>query len=289
LGAVIDQAIETVQPIMQEKSHRVITVKHHIPLYVRGDLSRLVQSFSNLLHNAAKYTDPGGEIRLAMFDVADDVLVEVRDNGVGISADLLPHVFDLFVQSERTLDRSQGGLGIGLSVVKRLIGMHHGTVTVASSGPGQGATFAIRLPRIAPPESVQPAPQPAPTNRWRILVVDDNVDAADSLVMLLSLDGHDVEAAYGGAAAIEAVRGWQPQMVFLDIGLPEMDGYEVARRLRRLDSPTPLRLIALTGYGQPEDVERSYAAGFNDHLVKPVSAQALEAILASGPVDIRPV
>ncbi len=280
LGAVIDQAIETVQPIMQEKSHRVITVKHHVPLYVRGDLSRLVQSFSNLLHNAAKYTDTGGEIRVAMFDVDDDALVEVRDNGVGISADLLPHVFDLFVQSERTLDRSQGGLGIGLSVVKRLIGMHGGSVTVASSGPGQGAAFAVRLPRIAPPVVAEPPGQPMAMTRRRILVVDDNVDAADSLAMLLQLDGHDVEAVYGGAAAIEAVRRRQPQMVFLDIGLPEMDGYEVARQLRKHDFAAPLRLIALTGYGQQEDVERSYAAGFNDHLVKPVSAQALETILA---------
>jgi PAS domain S-box-containing protein len=288
LGAVIDQAIESVQPIMQEKSHRVITVKHHIPLYVRGDLSRLVQSFSNLLHNAAKYTDAGGEIRLAMFDVDDDVLVEVRDNGVGITADLLPHVFDLFVQSERTLDRSQGGLGIGLSVVKRLIGMHGGSVTVASSGPGQGATFAVRLPRIAAPVVDPPVARQVLPIRRRILVVDDNVDAADSLVMLLQLDGHEVEAAYGGAAAIEAVQRWRPQMVFLDIGLPEMDGYEVARRLRKQDCATPLRLIALTGYGQQEDVERSYAAGFNDHLVKPVSAEALEAILASDPAEAGP-
>ena len=283
LGAVIDQAIESVQPLMQEKSHRLITLKHHIPLYVRGDLSRLVQSFSNLLHNAAKYTDPGGEIRIAMFDVDEDVLVEVRDNGVGITADLLPHVFDLFVQSERTLDRSQGGLGIGLSVVKRLIGMHRGSVTVASSGPGQGATFAVRLPRIAPPEADQPAPQPAPAARRRILVVDDNIDAADSLVMLLQLDGHDVEAAYGGADAIAAAQRWQPQLVFLDIGLPQMDGYEVARRLRAQHPLPSLRLIALTGYGQQEDVARSYAAGFNDHLVKPVSAEALEAILALAP------
>ena len=287
LSAVIDQAIESVQPIMQEKSHRMITVKHHIPLYVRGDLSRLVQSFSNLLHNAAKYTDPGGEIRLAMFDVDDDVLVEVRDNGVGITADLLPHVFDLFVQSERTLDRSQGGLGIGLSVVKRLVEMHGGSVTVASSGPGQGATFAVRLPRVAPPVEDIPVSAPPPAVQRRILVVDDNIDAADSLVMLLQIDGHDARAVYGATAAIEAVRSWQPQMVFLDIGLPEMDGYEVARRLRLLDSGQPLRLIALTGYGQKEDVERSYAAGFNDHLVKPVSPQALTGILAGETAALR--
>jgi CheY-like chemotaxis protein len=171
-------------------------------------------------------------------------------------------------------------------VVKRLIGMHGGTVTVASSGPGQGATFAVRLPRIAAPEADQPAPEPAPASRRRILVVDDNVDAADSLAMLLRLDGHEVEAAYGGVEAIETVQRWRPQLVFLDIGLPEMDGYEVARRLRRHDSATPLRLIALTGYGQQEDVDRSYAAGFDDHLVKPVSPKALEAILASEPADM---
>jgi CheY-like chemotaxis protein/anti-sigma regulatory factor (Ser/Thr protein kinase) len=254
-----------------------------------GDFARLTQCVGNVLTNAIKYTEPCGEISVRTRADETHVFIEISDTGTGIAPDLLPRVFDLFVQSERTLDRSQGGLGIGLSVVKRLIGMHGGAVTVASSGPGQGATFTVRLPRIAAPAVDLPLSPAPPTRQRRILVVDDNVDAADSLVMLLQLDGHDVEAAYGGAEAIEAVHRRQPQMVFLDIGLPEMDGYEVARRLRMHEFATPLRLIALTGYGQQEDVERSYAAGFNDHLVKPVSAEALEAILASDPADLRPV
>ena len=281
IGEVIDQAVETVQALIREKSQRFLLAKPAHSVYVRGDRTRLVQAFSNVIHNAVKYTDPGGEIHLEVLDSDTEVRVKVQDNGTGIAPALLPHLFDLFVQSERTLDRSQGGLGIGLSVVKRLIEMHRGSVQAASPGVGQGSTFTIRLPRIAPPRVQPGAEGREPVLPRRILVVDDNVDSADSLAMLLTFDGHDVHTVYGATEALEAAARLRPEMMFLDIGLPVMDGYEVARQLRMQDGQKPLRLIALTGYGQKEDRERSMAAGFDDHLVKPVTPEALEKVFRS--------
>jgi CheY-like chemotaxis protein/anti-sigma regulatory factor (Ser/Thr protein kinase) len=281
VGELIDQAVETVQGLIREKAHRFLVAKPAGAVYVRGDRTRLVQAISNVIHNAVKYTDSGGQIHLEVLDSDDQVAIRVQDNGTGISADLLPHLFDLFVQSQRTLDRSQGGLGIGLSVVKRLIEMHHGSVEAASQGIGKGSTFTMRLPRIAPPELPSAVQSTAPTKARRILVVDDNVDAADTLAMLLELDGHEVHAVYGAAEALEAATRIKPDILFLDIGLPGMDGYEVARQLRARNDLGALRIIALTGYGQPEDRRRSIAAGFNDHLVKPVTPQALETVFAS--------
>ncbi len=280
LTPVIEQAAETVQAIMSEKAHRFVIAKRQSPMYVYGDLSRLVQALSNVLHNAAKYTDAGGEIRLEVIDSESEIAIRVQDNGGGIPSDLLPRVFDLFVQSERTLDRSQGGLGIGLSVVKRLIELHGGSVSAESSGIGAGSTFTIRLPRAEPPRSAEPAPLALPTRTHRVVVVDDNVDAADSLAMLLRLEGHEVHTAYSAADAIEAARALRPEVMFLDIGLPEMDGYEVARQIQTASTRAAPRLIALTGYGQPEDRQRSKTAGFEGHIVKPVTPEALEAIFA---------
>jgi PAS domain S-box-containing protein len=279
IGTVIAQAIETVQPLIREKDHRFVLAAAQSPMYVCGDSSRLVQAISNVLHNAAKYTERSGEIYLQVLDSDSEITIEVRDNGAGISSELLPHVFDLFVQSERTLDRSQGGLGIGLSVVKRLVEMHQGAVSAESEGIGRGSRFTIRLPRIPPP--LQDATGTAASLRAaarRILVVDDNADAADSLAMLLRLDGHEAHTAYGAAEALKAADRLKPEVIFLDIGLPQMDGYEVARRLRLNNGHEPLRLVALTGYGQQEDRTRAHSAGFDDHLVKPVSPQALEQI-----------
>jgi CheY-like chemotaxis protein len=216
-----------------------------------------------------------------VLDSESEIAIEIRDNGAGISPELLPHVFDLFVQSERTLDRSQGGLGIGLSVVKRLIEMHQGAVSAESEGIGRGSTFTIRLPRIPPPlQDAAGKVASVGAIARRILLVDDNPDAADSLAMLLRMDGHEVHTAYGAIEALKAADQLKPEMIFLDIGLPQMDGYEVARRLRVNSDHGPLRLVALTGYGQQEDRDRSHAAGFDDHLVKPVSPQALEQIFA---------
>lgn len=281
IGTVIAQAVETVRPLIREKNHHFVLAATQSPMYVCGDSARLVQAILNVLHNAAKYTERHGEIHLQVLDSESEIAIEIRDNGAGISPELLPHVFDLFVQSERTLDRSQGGLGIGLSVVKRLVEMHQGAVSAESEGIGRGSTFTIRLPRIPPPlQDAAGKVASVGAIARRILLVDDNPDAADSLAMLLRMDGHEVHTAYGAIEALKAADQLKPEMIFLDIGLPQMDGYEVARRLRVNSDHGPLRLVALTGYGQQEDRDRSHAAGFDDHLVKPVSPQALEQIFA---------
>ena len=281
IGTVISQAVETVQPLIRDKIHHFVLAAAQSPMYVLGDSSRLVQAISNVLHNAGKYTERSGEIRLQVLDSENEIAIEIRDNGAGISSELLPHVFDLFVQSERTLDRSQGGLGIGLSVVKRLIEMHQGSVSAVSEGPRRGSTFTIRLPRIPPPlQDTTGTPALVRAAGKRILVVDDNPDAADSLAMLLRLDGHEVHTVYGPAEALKAADQLKPEVIFLDIGLPQVDGYEVARRLRLNSGQEPLRLVVLTGYGQQEDRTRSHAAGFDAHLVKPVNPQALEQIFS---------
>jgi CheY-like chemotaxis protein len=286
LSEVIAQALETVEPLVREKHHDVTSTSGLEALVVNGDPARLVQCVANLLTNAIKYTDAHGRIRIESHAEGDTAVITVSDNGTGIAPDLLPQIFDLFVQSARTLDRSQGGLGIGLSVVKRLIEMHGGTVSASSAGAGQGSTFTIRLPRVAQAgATATDLSMPAITRR-RALVVDDNRDAAESLAMLLSLDGHDVQAVFTPEQALERVATFQPEVMLLDIGLPGMDGYEVARRVRALPGGRQIRLIALTGYGQTEDRRRALAAGFNDHLVKPVEPARLAQSLArqeSGP------
>jgi PAS domain S-box-containing protein len=285
LAELVAQAMETVEPLMQEKAHRVSVVSYR-PLRVHGDSTRLVQCLVNVLTNAAKYTQPNGRIRVESGEEGGQAVVSITDDGPGIAEDLLPHVFDLFVQSKRTLDRSQGGLGIGLSLVKRLIEMHGGSVSASSPGPGRGSTFVIRLP-LSSQELGQIEEPPAVVSRARILVVDDNVDAADSLAALLELENHEVEVAYGSADALERFARFKPAIVLLDIGLPDMDGYEVARRIRALSEVDPPRLIALTGYGQAEDRRRAKEAGFDSHLVKPVEFPALKRALADSPAAPR--
>jgi len=280
VGAVLHQALETVEPLLRDRSHQVSVTTSYQSLYVNGDVTRLVQCVSNVLTNAAKYTDPGGQIRLQVKEERGEVIIEIADTGVGITPQLLPHVFDLFVQSDRSLDRSQGGLGIGLAVVKRLIEMHGGRVTAASKGLGQGARFDIRLPLTPAPVAAQADTVKAMIAPLRILIVDDNVDAALSLSQLLQLDGHDTEAVYGALEALERVPAFRPDVVLLDIGLPQMDGYEVARRLRKIEDLPRLKLVALTGYGQSEDRLRALAAGFDEHLAKPVDLNLLERVLA---------
>jgi PAS domain S-box-containing protein len=285
IGSLIDQAVETVQPMISEKGHQLRVNKPATPLYVDGDRARLAQSLSNLLHNAAKYTDPGGAITVAARVTDGQLELEVRDTGMGISQYLLPHVFDPFVQSERTLDRAQGGLGIGLSIVRGLIEMHGGTVKAASSGAGYGATFTIRLPQSTPPEVLTQQSRPVLAVKRRVLIVDDNVDAADSLAMLLKSDGHEAETAYSAETALKAVENLRPEIVLLDVGLPQRDGYEIARHLRASNAVPGMRLIALTGYGQEEDRERARAAGFDDHLLKPADMEALRQLLTrEGPI-----
>ncbi len=279
LAPIILQAIEASDPLLRERRHAVRRVLDPQPLYVRGDAARLMQCMTNLLTNAAKYTDPGGAIRIELAASHDQAVITVHDNGIGIAPDLLPSIFDLFVQSARSLDRSDGGLGIGLSVVQRLVRMHGGEVRANSPGPGMGATFEIRLPRIDAPPLTATAPIPASIPGKNILVVDDNVDAADSLSLLLRLSGHETRVAYSAREALQSVQQCVPAIVLLDIGLPEIDGYQVAREIRA--GTAGVCLIALTGYGQPEDVARTRAAGFDAHLVKPVDFDALERVLAT--------
>jgi two-component system, chemotaxis family, CheB/CheR fusion protein len=283
IGEFIGPAIEMVQPLMNEKLHKLRVERPGQLLHVHGDRARLVQCLSNLLNNSAKYCAAYAEIVLVVTEAPDSVTMAVRDNGPGVSPELLPHVFDLFVQGERPLDRSQGGLGIGLSIVKRLVEMHKGTVSAASDGLGRGCTFSIRLPRMAVPQRAA-ADRVTPAGvRRRILVVDDNSDGADSLAMLLRLDGHEVAIAYSAPETFEAVQRTRPEAVFLDIGLPQMDGYEIARRLRADPASNQVHLIALTGYGQEHDRERAREAGFGAHLVKPADIDAVNRILASLP------
>jgi PAS domain S-box-containing protein len=281
IGTVVGQAIETVGPLAQAKSQVLRLERDEALLYVSGDRTRLVQSVTNVLQNSVKFTQAGGEIAVAVRDAGPDVELTVRDNGAGIRAELVPRVFDLFVQSERTPDRSQGGLGIGLSVVKRLVEMHGGAVQLASEGEGRGTRVTIRLPRVEPPPILEKPPVPANAAR-RVLIVDDSTDAADSLAMLLAIEGHDVATAYTAAAALETAERLQPEIAFIDIGLPQMDGYEVARRLRASDRCRTIKLVALTGYGQPGDRDQARRAGFDDHLVKPADWESVDAILAAG-------
>ncbi len=281
LAPIVAQAMESVEQLLRDKRHKVTVTSCFEPLFIDGDGARLVQCVANLLTNAAKYTDPAGEIRVELRSEPAGAVIMVADNGIGITAELLPRIFELFVQSERSLDRSEGGLGIGLSVVQRLIDMHGGKVTAASAGPGHGSTFEIFLPTVAAPERGRPEPDRLAVQPRRVLVVDDNVDAANSLAEFLRLEGHRTEAVYRAKEALDAIADFNPDVVLLDIGLPDMDGYEVAKRIRAGGSS--VRLVALTGYGQAEDIQRTLSAGFDAHLVKPVDFLALERTVAGTP------
>jgi signal transduction histidine kinase/ActR/RegA family two-component response regulator len=282
ISDLIEMARETVAPLMGEKQHELSIIQAHDPVYVKGDGGRLVQALSNVLTNAAKYTEAHGQIRVRTEVKGDRVVIEIADNGVGISADLLPRVFELFTQSERTLDRAQGGLGIGLSIVKQLIEMHGGKCVARSAGVGQGSAFEITLPRTQPIAVAAPDPLESSRSWRRILIIDDNVDAATSLAEILRLEGHECEVVFSANAALERVSTLRPDFVLLDIGLPDLDGYEVARRLRKIDGLEKVGLIALTGYGQPDDLERARVAGFDGHFVKPLDFGELERTLARG-------
>ncbi|MGZ5162348.1 MAG: hybrid sensor histidine kinase/response regulator [Burkholderiales bacterium] len=281
VNALLWGAVEVVQPLIDERKHRLNVLPLSQSTSVEGDAGRLVQIVSNLLDNAAKYTDPGGEITLSANLEDSFVIISVSDTGVGIAADLLPHVFELFRQAEHAVERGQAGLGIGLSVVRNLVSMHGGTIEARSGGARQGSEFVVSLPLLD--GSAQAS---APIRREsgrpmarRIVVIDDNQDAAESLAMLLRLKGHDVQIAYDGPSGLALALDGAPDCVLVDIGLPGMDGYEVAKRLRSRDGNGRTLLIALTGYGQQEDRARSRQAGFDHHLVKPVAQNVLEDVL----------
>jgi two-component system CheB/CheR fusion protein len=281
LAAVVERAIEISRPLIAARRHELIEALPREPIYLEADPVRLAQVLANLLNNAAKYTEPGGRIRLRAERQGQQVVLRVRDNGVGIAPKMLPRVFDLFAQADRTLDRSQGGLGIGLTLVKRLVELHGGRVRAVSRGLGKGSEFVVRLPVLGTPPPPGPAASVKPVRAGsRILVVDDNADAAGTLALLLQVKGHEVSTAHDGPTALELARAYHPGVVFLDIGLPGMDGYEVARRLRGQPDCPPCLLIALTGYGRDEDRRRGAEAGFDHYLVKPVDPEELQMLLA---------
>ena len=287
LATVIARAVETSRPLLDARGQALAVSLPPEPVLVEGDATRLAQVFANLLNNAAKYTNDGGRVAVTVERDGGEIVVRVRDTGIGIPAELLPRVFDLFTQGDRSLARSEGGLGIGLTLVRSLVEMHGGKAEAFSAGPGQGSEFVVRLPILERRRSRRPAPGEAEaaghgTTPRRILVVDDNHDAAESLALLLRAEGHEVRTAHDGATALDAVRAYQPEIVLLDIGLPKMDGYEVARRLRAQEGTRRALLVALTGYGQEEDRRRAAEAGFDAHLVKPADLGALHALLGEG-------
>ncbi|WP_031437840.1 PAS domain S-box protein [Methylobacter tundripaludum] len=284
LTDIVNNAIETSRPLLESRKQELIISQTMTPQWLEGDHVRLAQVLSNLLNNAAKYTGEGGKIMLSVMREGSDAVIEIKDSGIGISPDILPQIFDLFTQADHTLAHSQGGLGIGLTLVRQLVEIHGGTVTAASEGIGQGSTFTVRLPALPMDSSAAESARTEsvlPTSKFRILVVDDYADAAESLMMLLRAKGHEVEIADCGIKAIEQAQVFHPQVVLLDIGLPDLDGYEVAKRLRALPETRDATLIALTGYGQSEDHNRSQSAGFNHHLLKPLNFDELSALLTS--------
>jgi PAS domain S-box-containing protein len=282
LGAVLRNAVETSRPLIDAANHRLVVSLPGEPLTLQADPIRLAQVIANLLNNAAKYTHEGGGIGLTAHGEGSTAVISVRDNGMGIPSTMLPKVFDLFAQVDRTYDRAQGGLGIGLTLVRSLVEMHGGTVEAWSEGPGKGSEFVVRLPLA----DAQFGPKDHPTQKaltlmpHRILVVDDNQDSADSLGMLLKLLGAEVYTVHDGPAALEALKTHRPDVVLLDIGMPGMDGYELAREARRRPEGRDVTLIALTGWGQDEDRRRSRDAGIDHHLVKPVDVGTLEQLLS---------
>jgi signal transduction histidine kinase/ActR/RegA family two-component response regulator len=288
LSRILSHSVETARPLIDARAQTLTVSAPLAPVWLSADFARLSQVVANLLNNAAKYTAEGGRIELIADAAQGEAKISVRDNGSGIEAALLPKVFDLFVQGDRSLDRGQGGLGIGLTLVKRLVELHQGTVGVASDGPGRGSTFTVTLPCISAVEPLHAAPSVIPLKSSsevygrRVLVVDDNVDAAESTAAFLRLEGHEVKAVHDGLQALASLKVFDPHVVVLDIGLPGLDGYAVARQLRERGDTSHVLLIALTGYGQKEDRARAAAAGFDYHYVKPADPREIQAAIERG-------
>jgi signal transduction histidine kinase/ActR/RegA family two-component response regulator len=288
LAKVIEHAVEMSRPVIEQAGHRLAISVRPSPIYIDADLTRLAQVFSNLLNNAAKYTERGGEIRLVVEQQHGQAVVAVKDNGIGIPCEMLPYVFDMFTPVNRNLQRAQGGLGIGLSIVKKLVEMHEGSVEVASDGDGMGSQFIVRLPvvlSVVRPQADDSQPIRF-SGRRRVLVVDDNRDAADSLAMILQVKGNESLAAHDGLEAIKQAAVFRPDVILLDIGMPGLNGYDTARRIRAQPWGKNVHLVALTGWGQDEDRRRSQEAGFDEHIVKPINAATLEKLLASSKAAI---
>ena len=287
---ILTRAAEMARPLIDRRRHALVIDVPREPVHWLGDADRLAQVVSNLLINSARYTPPGGRISLAAEVQREEIVIRVRDTGIGIPADLLPNVFDLFFQGRRTVDRAEGGLGLGLALVRNLVAMHGGTTEAFSEGTDQGSEFVVRLPLVAHDASDErqaKLPSPAAFRPLRILIVDDNRDAAESLAELLRMDGHVVQVAFRPLAGLAISEEFRPEVALLDIGLPEMDGYELARRFRKLLGDDECQLIALSGYGQPGDQLRSAEAGFKAHLVKPADVTALRHLLRELPGEGR--
>ncbi len=288
LSAILASAIESSRPLIDQLHHELIVNQPSDPILVDADSVRMSQVFVNLLNNAAKYTEPGGKITVSVKRESESVAVHVRDTGVGISTEMLSRVFDMFTQADQSLERSQGGLGIGLTLVRRLVEMHDGSVEAFSDGAGKGCEFIVHMPVIGQTVEIKPvvgtseSEHPQARKKGRVLVVDDNRDSADSLAMLLRLEGSEVRIAYDGIEAVDAAKNFEPAVILLDIGLPRLNGYEAARRIRENAAAggQPI-LIALTGWGQDEDKRRSKEAGFDHHMVKPVDPDVLAKLLNS--------
>ena len=283
IGHVLEAALETARPLIDARGHQLhLNLLPH-PLHVQGDFLRLAQAIANLLTNAAKYTDPGGRIVVSATAHRHGVEISVEDSGIGIDPADIDQVFTMFSQVDGALDRSQGGLGIGLALVKGLIELHGGTIRAQSAGIGRGARFSLHLPggtpevRVAPPAV---APPPENRARRRILIADDNQDAAESLKLLFELDGHEVRTASDGAAALAEAETFLPDIAFLDIGMPNLNGYQVAEHIRQTNWGHPMRLIAVSGWGQEDNKRRAEGAGFDEHMTKPVDPARLEELLA---------
>jgi CheY-like chemotaxis protein len=282
LSSVLQRAIETVRPLVEERAHRLsVSIAEDVPL--DADPTRLSQVFVALLNNAAKYTDSGGTIAVSARREGPAVIVSVRDSGRGVAASELPNLFQMFTRTSHAVQSGEPGLGVGLSLARSLVEMHGGTIEAHSDGPGHGCEFRVRLPvaTAAAPAALAPAERRRPSAAGlRVLVVDDNRDAAASLALLLESMGNEVRTAYDGEQAAAVASEFRPDVALLDIGMPKLDGYEAARRIRRESNGRPLRLVALTGYGQESDRRKSHEAGFDRHLVKPLRPQVLVELLA---------
>jgi len=284
LGSVVNHAVEAIRPRCESMDHKLTVTLPPQPVYLNADPTRLAQVVGNLLNNACKFTKKHGRIWLNVEREGGQAVIRVRDSGIGIAAAELPRIFEIFTEVDTSLERTQSGLGIGLSLAKNLVEMHGGTVEVHSAGLGQGSEFVVRFPVMVetlkrpPPEAA--VSEPTPTTARRILVVDDNRDSAESLAILLQLTGNETHTAYDGLEAVEAAATFKPEVVLLDIGLPKMNGFEAARKIREQPWGKTMVLVALTGWGQDEDRQKSREAGFDGHLVKPVDHAALTKLLA---------
>jgi signal transduction histidine kinase/DNA-binding response OmpR family regulator len=289
LAAIVNNAVETSDPLIRSAGHNLTVTLPDTPLWINGDPVRLAQILANVLNNAAKYTDPGGEIRIDARRIGGVAEIAIRDNGSGISADALPHLFEMFSRGDRSTRADHTGLGIGLALARRLVEMHGGNISVRSEGLGQGSEFLVRLPLSTDQSAGSTTANrvDAWVPRRRILVVDDNRDSAESMRLLLEFLGGDVRVAHDGPSAIEAFAQYEPAVVLLDIGMPGMDGYEVARRLRLSYPDRKALIVALTGWGQEEDRRKAREAGFDRHLIKPADVGALQTLLGSSAAELR--